>query len=323
MRTLLLFAMIAVAGCSEGTAPSAPQVVRGFVQVNPSTRLEYVDFGGRGPAVVLLAGLGNTAHVFESFAGRLTDRYHVYAITRRGFGASSQPASGYDTPSLARDVRVVLDSLRLTRVHLIGHSVAGDELTRFATDYPDRVTRLVYLDGAYDRVALGALIDAHPFPDAPAPALSDIVSAQSFGRYISRIRGVALPNAEIRATYAFAANGGVVGEVTPTEVYSQLFAGIEAPHYERVQAPALAIYAVPQDAADVLPWLTPSSSDWPSAQNLIMNTYAPFYRAARAQFAAAAPNGRVIELTGANHYVFISDASRVAQEIRSFLGTSQ
>lgn len=45
--------------------------------------------------VVFLAGLGFTAHVFDDFAPRLTDRHHVVAITRRGFGASSKPDGGY------------------------------------------------------------------------------------------------------------------------------------------------------------------------------------------------------------------------------------
>ena len=55
-------------------------------------RLHYLDFGGTGAnRVVLLAGLGNTAHAFDDFAPALTDRFHVIALTRRGFGESSHP----------------------------------------------------------------------------------------------------------------------------------------------------------------------------------------------------------------------------------------
>ena len=54
-----------------------------------------LDWGGSGRPHVLLAGLGNTAHVVDSFAPRLTAEYHVLGITRRGYGASSVPASGY------------------------------------------------------------------------------------------------------------------------------------------------------------------------------------------------------------------------------------
>jgi len=66
-----------------------------FVTVEKGVRLEVLDWGGSGRPLVLLAGLGFTAHVFDGFAEKLTDSYHVYGITRRGYGASSRPASGY------------------------------------------------------------------------------------------------------------------------------------------------------------------------------------------------------------------------------------
>ncbi len=66
-----------------------------FVTVDNNVKLEVLDWGGSGRPLVLLAGLGNTAHVFDKFAPRLTATYHVYGITRRGFGVSGAPASGY------------------------------------------------------------------------------------------------------------------------------------------------------------------------------------------------------------------------------------
>lgn len=45
-------------------------------------------------SMVLLAGAGNTAHVFDDFARKLTARYHVYGITTRGFGASGYLPTG-------------------------------------------------------------------------------------------------------------------------------------------------------------------------------------------------------------------------------------
>src|ERR1700753_3393358 len=59
-----------------------------FVTVDKDVRLEVLDWGGSGRPLVLLAGGGNTAHVFDDFAPKLTAHYHVYGITRRGFGAS-------------------------------------------------------------------------------------------------------------------------------------------------------------------------------------------------------------------------------------------
>jgi pimeloyl-ACP methyl ester carboxylesterase len=84
-----------------------------FVTVDKNVRLEVLDWGGSGRAVVLLAGGGDTAHIFDEFAPKLAADYHVYGITRRGFGASSVPASGYGADRLGDDVLAVLDSLRL------------------------------------------------------------------------------------------------------------------------------------------------------------------------------------------------------------------
>jgi len=59
-----------------------------FVSVGAEVRLEVLDWGGSGTPLVLLAGGGDTAHVFDDFAPKLTPEFHVYAITRRGFGRS-------------------------------------------------------------------------------------------------------------------------------------------------------------------------------------------------------------------------------------------
>ncbi|MGA3099607.1 MAG: alpha/beta hydrolase [Bryobacteraceae bacterium] len=66
--------------------PSPHQVQ--FVQVGDAVQIEALDWGGSGRAVVLLAGSGNSAHVFDDFAPKLTGSCHVYGITRRGYGAS-------------------------------------------------------------------------------------------------------------------------------------------------------------------------------------------------------------------------------------------
>jgi non-heme chloroperoxidase len=63
----------------------SPHTIR-FVTVDRDVRLEVLDWGGSGTPIILLAGGGNTAHVFDYFASKLTAHNHVYGITRRGFG---------------------------------------------------------------------------------------------------------------------------------------------------------------------------------------------------------------------------------------------
>jgi pimeloyl-ACP methyl ester carboxylesterase len=71
----------------------SPHRVR-LVAVDENVQLEVLDWGGSGRPIVLLAGLGNTAHVFDEFATKLTSRGHIYGITRRGYGASTLAKAG-------------------------------------------------------------------------------------------------------------------------------------------------------------------------------------------------------------------------------------
>ncbi len=126
----------------------SPHTVQ-FVTVDENVKLEVLDWGGSGRPLVLLAGLGDTAHVFDEFAPKLTSEYHVYGITRRGFGTSSIPASGYSADRLGDDVLAVLAALKLDRPVLAGQSIAGEELSSVATRHPERVAGLIYLDAGY------------------------------------------------------------------------------------------------------------------------------------------------------------------------------
>jgi len=128
----------------------------GFVTAN-SVKLHYLDWGGSGDTILFLPGFNDTAHVYDHFAPRFGDHFHVIGLTRRGVGESDKPADGYDASTRVEDIRQFLETLGIRKVCLIGHSMAGDELTLFATRYPDRVTKLVYLDAAYDRTRDGYL----------------------------------------------------------------------------------------------------------------------------------------------------------------------
>lgn len=142
-----------------------------LVTVEKSVKVEVLDWGGTGRPIVLLPGLGLTAHTFSRFAPLLTPHYHVYGITRRGFGASSVPAipspnitvvgpdtyellplpnNPYDADRLGDDIIEVLNTLHIVRPVLVGHSIAGEELTSIVSRYPDRVAGLVYLDGFFE-----------------------------------------------------------------------------------------------------------------------------------------------------------------------------
>jgi pimeloyl-ACP methyl ester carboxylesterase len=103
-----------------------------FIEVQPDVKLEVLDWGGSGRSVILLPGLGDTTHVFDSFAVKLAANFHVYGITPRGFGRSSAPPaepSTYSATRLGDDVAAVISTLKINRPVLVGHSVAGEVLS--------------------------------------------------------------------------------------------------------------------------------------------------------------------------------------------------
>jgi pimeloyl-ACP methyl ester carboxylesterase len=120
-----------------------------FLTIN-GVRLHYLDWGGNGPALVFLSGMGCSVYIFGSIAPRFADWFRVVALDRRGHGDSDYPEVGYDPETLADDLRQFLDGVGIERAVLVGHSMAYVELTRLAVLRPERVLGLVFLDAAYD-----------------------------------------------------------------------------------------------------------------------------------------------------------------------------
>src|SRR4051812_29835784 len=79
----------------------------GFITVN-KVRLQYLDWGGKGENLLLLHGMGDTAHAYDELAPKFTNQFRVLALTRRGHGESEIPATGYDTGTLIEDIRQFL-----------------------------------------------------------------------------------------------------------------------------------------------------------------------------------------------------------------------
>lgn len=138
LSALLGNALCGQGGAGAGRSPDpSPHIVQ-LITVDDNVQLEVLDWGGTGRPVVLLAGLGNTAHIFDEFAPKLVGGYHVMGITRRGYGASSAPPAGYSADRLGDDVLAVVKSLKLTRPVLVGHSIGGEELSSVGSRFPKR-----------------------------------------------------------------------------------------------------------------------------------------------------------------------------------------
>ena len=291
----------------------------GFVPVSKGVHLHYLDFGGTGASILMIPGLGNTAHAFDDFAPAFTDRFHVVAMTRRGFGESSHPSDGYDVKTLVEDIRTVIDRLHLGRVILVGHSIAGEELTRFAGQYPERVAKLVYLDAAYDRVAADSML-SEVFPvtpevaPRPEPSAADTATPEAYVEFVHRTRGVNIPEADIRTRYKY---DGWNEEITPA--YQSI--GTEHPQYKKVRAPALAIYAVPDTVTQLEPWQRGDIEHLAGQQEIIRGVES-VERKLRSQFRDEVQHGYVLEIHGGHHWIFVSHRDEVIAAVRRFLQSS-
>jgi non-heme chloroperoxidase len=325
-RRMFRLGMLVLAACTGSGGPAKHSAVAwtdpsphrvSFVSVAPGVRLEVLDWGGSGPPLVFLSGLQDVAHGFDDLAPEFTNDHHVVAITRRGYGASSQPPSGYDLARRVADLRAVLDSLGLERVAVVGHSIAGDELTAFAGAYPTRVTSLVYLDAAYDHSNLRQLLGQ--IPAAPPMQARDSASPRAVQAYLQRVYGMHIPEAQLRAIGRYDSAGHLVADVTPSTIDSLILAGCGHPHYAAVRAPALVIDAVVDSVSQVFPYYAALDAAHQEAARRFTAALVRWGAAERARVRRELATAELLELHGANHYVFDSHRTEVTRSMREFL----
>jgi non-heme chloroperoxidase len=279
--------------------------------------IEVLDWGGAGPAVVLLAGLDGTAHIYDDLAPQLVDRFRTIGITRRGHGASSRAADTltYTLDTLAADIRAVLDSLRIGRASLVGHSIAGAEITRFAAQWPHRVEKLVYLDSAHDFDGYDELLAANPSWPPPVSIVpgthNDSLNAwRDWGK--RDLWGYWSDAMELDRVRSSEADSFAVRVLTrDTEIHPK--------EYSAVRAPALALSA----------WYTTGtwffhldplrdSVKWQAASRWVESRLRPFLARGNKRFLDEIPSGRLVQFDS-DHYVFIFREERTLAELRQFL----
>ncbi len=106
----------------------------------------HVRAGGKGPAVTLLHGFGDTGDMWAPVAQALVDDHTVVVPDLRGIGLSSHPPGGYDKKNQAVDVVQVLDRLNVDSTALVTHDIGNMVGYAFAAQFPARVSRWVVID---------------------------------------------------------------------------------------------------------------------------------------------------------------------------------
>jgi len=143
----LLFATAALIAAAPATAQIQP-FPPGFhtQQITTNGVSLHVRSGGKGPAVVLLHGYGETGDMWAPLAADLARDHTVVVPDLRGLGLSSKPAGGFDKKTQAGDVAGLLDQLKLGAVDLVTHDIGNMVGFQFAAQYPARVKRFVLID---------------------------------------------------------------------------------------------------------------------------------------------------------------------------------
>jgi non-heme chloroperoxidase len=294
-----------------------------FVKADSNVKVEVLDWGGSGRAVVLLARLGDTAHVYDEFATKLTGTYHVYGVTRRGFGASSVPDSGYSADRLGDDVLAVIESLGLRRPILVGHSIAGQELSSVGSRHPEKVAGLVYLEAAYmyayydpsqGNLTLDAL-DVQKKLDQLQPGKGPADQRA----LIRELLNAELPQLQkdLKETLKDLESAPTPptqpppsSEFSPTQA---ILHGMQK--YTRIPVPVLAIQAFPRRLGPEEMGDDPASGD--AAKARMLKLVGGQIKA----FRSGVPSARVITLPDADHYIYRSNEADVLREINLFVSS--
>jgi len=298
-----------------------------FVNVN-GIRLHYLDWGGRGPVLLFLAGLGCSAHIFDRFAPRFVDKFHVLALTRRGHGESDYPETGYDIDTLTEDIRRFMDSLKIDRAVLVGHSLAGIELSRFAAVYPERVLKLVFLDTAYDRAspAFKTMQEKDPLRKIQPPGVND--DHYTIEHYIASIKRAypalaaiwsELIDEEVLHSIKQTPEGKVVDKMS--DAIGKAFNDTVDSYVSedsKIQAPVLRFYAVMDGSF----YLSPDfmlEEQQAQVVEFFEAVQVPFVRETMEQFRRNVPHARIVEIPKGHHYCFIKQEELVFDEMMKFL----
>jgi pimeloyl-ACP methyl ester carboxylesterase len=113
-------------------------------------RLQYMDFGGNGPTLILIQDFHNYFEgiyqdtTYFHFYNELAKDFSVLAPVRRGYGKSTDTNWGYDVATQSSDLLRFMDVLGIEKAVLFGRIPASQDMTWIAEHHPERVLGLIY-----------------------------------------------------------------------------------------------------------------------------------------------------------------------------------
>jgi pimeloyl-ACP methyl ester carboxylesterase len=287
-----------------------------------SVRLHYIDYGGEGPTVILLAGLGSSAHIFDEFGPLLRTGHRVISVTRRGYGQSSDAPDGdYSNAALVDDLVELMDGLAIKRASFVGHSLAGGELATLGAKHAGRVDRLVYIDAAYDRSEVPALMAALPPSASPSPTA--LATVAGFAEWRQQALGVR-SKAVVADVAAIMRQGekSVLPRTDQKTAGAALAGDIAAKaEWEEIAAPSLAFYTSKDVAEQVAPEATPAQRQ--AFIDYSVKALRPWMLRQQAEFLSRRQCGTAVEVPRSTHHLFLERPAWLAENILAFLASSK
>ena len=318
--TALIGTLLCQNGCARVQKADSKSPTAQMIPVGRGVSLEVLDWGGTGHALVLLTGLADDAHIFDQFAPKLTAKYHVYGISRRGRGASSKPEANetnYTASQVGDDALAVIDALHLNKPVIAGHSIAGEELSYIGSQHPDKVAGLIYMEAAYP---YGLYDQVNGNLGLDAIALRKELVQFTTGYDYEPVRDYKAVLADLdRVEKEIERHEQATKDLPPTPVSPRmtpdLFAILESrERFTAIQVPALVIFGVDP---------SPASGTDPQALALAARQ-ALMTDAKTAQIAAVKrqmPSAQVVLIPRASHYVFQSNEAQVLHVMNEFIAT--
>jgi pimeloyl-ACP methyl ester carboxylesterase len=294
-----------------------------FVSMN-GIRLHYLDWGGTGKTLIFLTGMGSSAYIYNKFAPRFTDKFHVLALTRRGHGDSDYPETGYDADTLVEDIRQFMDALNVQKAVLAGHSLAGVELTHFAGTYPERVEKLVYLEALDDRRKEYTINENNPLRNVEIKK-EESAPPRTFEEYIAIVKSNVPAFARIWSDlwdeefrHAVQVNEqGVFVDKMPASIEDKIVQNLIKEYAPKpVETIIPTLFIIGQRKPQLDPYTEEQKTAYDQFHQEIIE---PFFWSLIADFKSRFPHAKTMVIPSGHHYCFIAQEDVVCREMREFL----
>ncbi|MER0242381.1 alpha/beta hydrolase [Streptomyces sp. HSW2009] len=262
--------------------------------------LHYEDKGA-GQPIVLIHGYPLDGNSWEGQVPALLAAGHrVITYDRRGFGKSSQPATGYDYDTFAADLNTVMETLDLRDAILVGFSMGTGEVARYLSVYGSgRVAKAVFLAALEPYLALA---DDNPEGVAPLSHFEGVSAAVKKDRYaffgsfyadffnLDENLGTRVSEEAVRNAWNVAAGSGPIASAAAPLTWATDFRA----DIPRIDVPALIVHGTGDRTLPI--------------------------DATGRRFAKALPAAEYVEIEGAPHGLLTTHTAEVNEILLGFIG---